>query len=196
MPSFGFSWQWITVITMTKYFEDFQEPAGHLYPSSDVRRFVPTLQPDKKLPFIWHSLHSGPMVHFIKNQESQLFDLGFEEEALQRALPPSTAHPFLFLAGMGGAGYSCPATALGGILAQLGVGGEQEGHWHRRAGKPLHLLVPQNWEAVFGSQAGHVNDVSSKQRRGPKPGVGKIRGCQRAFCCSWVGVGSTGDSSC
>lgn len=125
MPSFGFSWQWIIVITMTKYFEDFQEPAGHLYPSSDVRRFVPTLQPDKKLPFIWHSLHSGPMVHFIKNQESQLFDLGFEEEALQRALPPSTAHPFLFLAGMGGAGYSCPATALGGILAQLGVGGNR-----------------------------------------------------------------------
>lgn len=47
---------------------------------------------------------------FVKNQESQLFDLGFEEEALQKDLSPSPAHPFLFLAGMGGAGYSCPAT--------------------------------------------------------------------------------------
>lgn len=50
------------------------------------------------------------MVHFVKSKESQLFDLMFEEEALQKDLSPSPAHPFLFLAGMGGAGYSCPAT--------------------------------------------------------------------------------------
>lgn len=42
------------MITMTKYFEDFQEPAGHLYPSFDVKRFVPALQSDKKLPIIWY----------------------------------------------------------------------------------------------------------------------------------------------
>lgn len=31
-PAFGFSWWGITVLTMTKYFEDFQEPAGHFFP--------------------------------------------------------------------------------------------------------------------------------------------------------------------
>lgn len=54
MSALGFNWWWITVITMTKYFEDFQEPAGHLYPSFDVKRFVPALQSDKKLPIIWY----------------------------------------------------------------------------------------------------------------------------------------------
>lgn len=67
------------------------------------------------------------MVHFIENQKSQLFDLGFEEEALQKALPPSAAHPFLFLAGMGSAGYSCPATVLVEDCGSFGCWGWTEG---------------------------------------------------------------------
>lgn len=66
------------------------------------------------------------MVHFTENQESQLFDLGFEEEALQKALPPSAAHPFLFLAGVGGAGCSCSATVLVEDCGSFGCWAGQE----------------------------------------------------------------------
>lgn len=52
------------------------------------------------------------MVHFIKNQEAQLFDLGIEEETLQKASLFSPTHLFLFLVETGGTDYSCPATVL------------------------------------------------------------------------------------
>lgn len=51
-----------------------------------MKRFVSALQSDKKLPILWHgdsSLYSGPIVHFINNEEAQLSALGMEEEALQ-----------------------------------------------------------------------------------------------------------------
>lgn len=61
------------------------------------------------------NLHSGSSKHFIKNQEAQLSDLEWGAQGWRRDLtesPPSPICAFLFLAGMRGAGYSCPATVI------------------------------------------------------------------------------------
>lgn len=87
---------------------------------------------------------------------------------MQKTLLPSPAHPFLFLAGMESAGYSCATTLLLEDYGSVGCWGQAGGFTgYQRAGKPTHCLVClRSREAVLASQAGHFNNLLSRQRRG------------------------------